>query len=87
MSDTKIQQAQAWLEELLQLISLSASVSTEVLPEVEGGDGYWLRINHEQLSEAQILRLIGERGETIDALQYLTNITLNHDLPDRKSVV
>ncbi len=81
MSDTKIQQAQAWLEELLQLISLSASVSTEVLPEVEGGDGYWLRINHEQLSEAQILRLIGERGETIDALQYLTNITLNHGLP------
>ena len=27
------------------------------------------------------MRLIGERGANIDALQYLTNITLNHDLP------
>lgn len=81
MSDTKIQQGQAWLEELLQLIALPASVSTEVIPEAEGHDGFWLKINHEDLSEAQIERLIGDRGAVIDALQYLTNITLNHDLP------
>lgn len=81
MSETKIQQAQVWLEELLQLISLSASVSAEVRPEAEGGEGFWLKINHEQLSESQLLRLIGERGEMIDALQYLTNIIQNHGLP------
>ena len=81
MSDTKIQQSQSWLEELLKLIDLPASVSTEVVPEAEGGDGFWLKVNHEQLSEEQIQRLIGDRGVSIDALQYLANITLNHDLP------
>ena len=81
MSDTKIQKGQQWLEELLQLIALPASVAAEVQPEAEGGEGFWLKISHEDLSEAQIMRLIGERGANIDALQYLTNITLNHDLP------
>ena len=81
MSETKIQQGQQWLEELLKLIALPASVSTDIVPEAEGGDGFWLKINHEDLSEAQIMRVIGERGAMIDALQYLTNITLNHGLP------
>ena len=80
MSETKIQQGQQWLEELLRLIDLPASVATEVVPESEGGEGFWLRINHEELSETQIMRVIGERGSNIDALQYLANITLNHGL-------
>lgn len=80
MSETKIQQGQAWLEELLRLIDLPATVTTEVVSEPEGGEGFWLRINHEALTEAQIMRLIGERGVNIDALQYLSNITLNHGL-------
>ena len=80
MSETKIQQGQQWLEELLRLIDLPASVATEVVPESEGGEGFWLRINHEELSETQIMRVIGERGGNIDALQYLANITLNHGL-------
>lgn len=80
MSETKIQQGQTWLEELLRLIDLPASVATEVVSEPEGGEGFWLRINHEALSEPQIMRVIGERGANIDALQYLANITLNHGL-------
>ncbi|MGB2925050.1 MAG: R3H domain-containing nucleic acid-binding protein [Limnothrix sp.] len=80
MNDTKIQQGQEWLEKLLTLIALPSSVATEVVPESEGGEGVWLKINHESLSETQIQRLIGEKGAHIDALQYLTNITLNHGL-------
>jgi spoIIIJ-associated protein len=80
MNDTKIQRGQQWLEELLKLIALPASVSTEVIDESEGDAGFWLTINHEDLSEPQIERLIGENGTSIDALQYLANITLNHGL-------
>lgn len=81
MNDTKIQVGQEWLEKLLKLMALPASVATNVVTEAEGGDALWLTIDHNQLSELQIERLIGERGKNIDALQYLTNITLNHGLP------
>jgi spoIIIJ-associated protein len=81
MNDTKIQVGQEWLEKLLQLMALPASVATTVVPEAEGEDACWLTIDHEPLSEVQIERLIGERGKNIDALQYLANITLNHGLP------
>ena len=81
MNDTKIQQGQAWLEELLRLIALPAPVSAEVKHESDGETAFWLTIDHSKLSDAQINRLIGDRGANIDAMQYLANITLNHDVP------
>lgn len=78
MKETKIQQGQAWLETLLSLMALPASVAAEARVEADGEETFWLTIDHRPLSPVQLERLIGDRGATIDALQYLANITLNH---------
>ncbi|MEB3225493.1 MAG: R3H domain-containing nucleic acid-binding protein [Synechococcus sp.] len=81
MNETKIQRAQAWLETLLQLMALPAPVTAAIQKGIDGEDSLWLTIDHCPLSEAQREKLIGDRGQMIDALQYLGNITLNHNLP------
>ncbi len=78
MSEPKIQQGQAWLEELLNLIQLPAAVSPHVeTEEVSGEEIFWLTVNPQNFSEEQIMHLIGDKGNTIDAIQYLVNITMN----------
>jgi spoIIIJ-associated protein len=81
MNETKIQRAQAWLETLLQLMALPASVTAKIKGGIDGEDSLWLTIDHQSLSAEQQEKLIGDRGQMIDALQYLANITLNHNLP------
>ena len=67
----------SWLEELLKLQGLNASVSSDQTTGELGDDSCWLTIDTADLSEEQITTLIGERGSVLDAIQYLANTILN----------
>ncbi|MBV5260241.1 RNA-binding protein [Synechococcus moorigangaii CMS01] len=86
MNETKIQQGQVWLETLLGLMAIPATVVATVQPGAEGEEALWLTIDHQTLSEGQREKLIGDRGQMLDAVQYLGNITLNHNLPKEEQV-
>ncbi|MEL6602668.1 MAG: R3H domain-containing nucleic acid-binding protein [Cyanobacteria bacterium J06614_10] len=66
-----------WLEKLLALQGLQASVSGDQTVGDLGDDSYWLTIDDATLSDAEINTLIGERGQVLDAIQYLANTILN----------
>lgn len=65
-----------WLESLLQLMGLPAQVQVGKV-ENSDVDACWLIIDETKLSQEQIDTLIGEKGEGIDAIQYLANTLLN----------
>lgn len=79
MSDqSKMQRGQQWLEELLRLAALPATVTATPGPAgQEEADSYWLTIDETDLTPEQIDILIGPEGSVIDAIQYLANSTLN----------
>lgn len=82
-----MQRGKQWLEQLLQLAKLPATVEAELRsssldhsPEGESSDPAttcWLSIQSGRLSQAQTQALIGSGGHTIDAIQYLANSILN----------
>ncbi|MGB3240422.1 MAG: R3H domain-containing nucleic acid-binding protein [Geitlerinemataceae cyanobacterium] len=76
MNDPKLQRGREWLEKLLGLGGLAVQVtaSWEI-------DSCWLTIDNSNLTPEQISTLIGDRGETIDAIQYLANSILNIERP------
>jgi len=65
-----------WLQSLLTLQGLSAKVESELV-EDEFGASCWLTIQETGLSASQVEALIGEKGHSLDAIQYLANTTLN----------
>ena len=71
----------SWLEKLLALQGLEASVSGEQMvadpDKKDGDDSLWLTIDTASLSEEQVNGLIGDRGKVLDAMQYLANTVLN----------
>jgi spoIIIJ-associated protein len=71
----------SWLEKLLTLQGLEASVSGNPVSEEgvgdSGDDSYWLTIDTDSLSAEEVDSLIGDRGQVLDSIQYLANITLN----------
>ncbi|MEL7334576.1 MAG: R3H domain-containing nucleic acid-binding protein [Cyanobacteria bacterium J06560_2] len=67
----------SWLEKLLGLQGLEASVSGNQTTGDLGDDSYWLTIDTANLSEDDVTTLIGERGAVLDAMQYLANTILN----------
>lgn len=70
-----------WLEKLLQLMSLSSTVSTEGFDKVKAdSSSAWLNIDSTNLTPEQQELLIGNKGENIDAIQYLANTLLNLNL-------
>ncbi|BAW96086.1 putative RNA-binding protein [[Synechococcus] sp. NIES-970] len=81
MNETKIQQGQTWLETLLGLMALPATVTAEIKQDLGGEASLWLTVDPHSLSEIQRQKLIGDRGQMLDAVQYLANITFNHHLP------
>ncbi|NJL83784.1 MAG: RNA-binding protein [Chloroflexaceae bacterium] len=88
MVDEHLAQGQQWLEELLRLLGVSSSVLAQEEELDRESEAYWLTIDHAHLSEEQIQVLIGEQGETIDAIQYLANTILNLGLgPDQQRPV
>lgn len=72
MSKTQIEIAKEWLEELLKLGEIPATVTPK-----QQEDSYWLTIDESNLTAEQISILIGKDGLVIDAIQYLANTILN----------
>ncbi|MDY6806740.1 MAG: R3H domain-containing nucleic acid-binding protein [Cyanobacteriota bacterium] len=72
MSKTQIEIAKEWLEELLKLGEIPATVTPK-----QEEDSYWLTIDESNLTAEQISILIGKDGLVIDAIQYLANTILN----------
>ena len=66
-----------WLEKLLKLQGLDASVKGSQMTGDLGDDSYWLTIDSSSLSEEQVDVLIGDRGAVLDSVQYLANTILN----------
>ncbi len=70
-----------WLEQLLTLMGMAAVVETEGFEKVSADvDSNWLSIGGSNLAESQRQQLIGNKGESIDAIQYLANTILNLEL-------
>ena len=67
----------SWLEELLALQGLKASVSGSQNTGDLADDSYWLTINTDSLTTEEVNSLVGDRGQVLDSIQYLANITLN----------
>ncbi len=79
MTEQHLARGKEWLEKLLQLSGIPTTVDT-AQPEGNNELNYWLTIDRQQLTPAQITTLIGIQGATIDAIQYLANASLNADL-------
>jgi spoIIIJ-associated protein len=82
MTDSQMQRGIDWLEELLRLVKMPASVKAEqqVIAESEDDsapENYWLTIDETRLTPAQIQSLIGAEGSVLDAIQYLANTIIN----------
>lgn len=65
-----------WLENLLATQGVSTQVSAELVTDDEGSS-CWLTIDEQSLAPEQISGLLGEKGQVLDAMQYLANTTLN----------
>ncbi|MEL6500081.1 MAG: R3H domain-containing nucleic acid-binding protein [Cyanobacteria bacterium J06631_6] len=76
--ENQLSSGQEWLEQLLSLMGVAAVVETEGFETVSAdSDASWLSIGSNDLTEAQKQQLIGNKGESIDAIQYLANTILN----------
>ena len=77
----RIQSGKEWLEQLLDAMYLNAEVNTAGFETVSAdSDSNWLNINGSNFTPEQKDKLIGNKGEGIDAIQYLANTILNLDL-------
>lgn len=65
-----------WLKSLLECQGLPASVKASMV-EDEFGASCWLTIDESDLSDEAVEQLIGEKGHSLDAIQYLANTLLN----------
>lgn len=78
MIDRSTQRGKQWLEALLQLMGLPSQVKVGEDGVYKTDEGAcWLIIDETQLTPEQIDVLIGQKGEGIDAIQYLANTLLN----------
>lgn len=69
-----------WLQQLLALMGLAAEVNTEGFEKVTtDSESNWLDIDGSNFTLEQKDQLIGNKGESIDAIQYLANTVLNLD--------
>jgi spoIIIJ-associated protein len=82
MIDQRLDRGKEWLEQALTLSGLTATVDTQQ-PAGTTHANYWLTIDPSQLTATQQELIVGNNGATIDALQYLANVSLNiHTEPD-----
>jgi spoIIIJ-associated protein len=82
MTDQRLERGKEWLEQVLTLSGLTATVDTQQ-PVGTTPANYWLTIDPIQLTSTQQELIVGNDGATIDALQYLANVSLNiHAEPD-----
>jgi spoIIIJ-associated protein len=76
MTDQRLDRGKQWLEQLLSLSAIATTIDTQQ-PQGSSAANYWLTIDRSQLTPNQIELLIGQDGNTIDAIQYLANASLN----------
>lgn len=78
--ESRLSSGKKWLEQLLNLMGIAASVETEGF-ETASNDAKssWLSIEGSNLTDEQKQQLIGDKGANIDAIQYLANTILNLD--------
>ncbi len=78
---SQLESGKEWLEELLKLMGLASDVNTEGFDKVAtDADSVWLNIDSANLTPEQQKLLLGNKGENIDAMQYLANTILNLNL-------
>lgn len=76
--EDRVQRGKQWLETLLELMDMPTTVTTEGFETIaEDSESCWLNISADNLTPEQIQILIGQKGEDIDAIQYLANTILN----------
>ena len=76
--DSQLSLGKEWLDRLLTLMDLTAKVDTEGFETVNtASDSSWLNIDGSKLTSEQKQQFIGNKGEGIDAIQYLANTILN----------
>ena len=88
--ESQLQFGKQWLEQLLDIMGLAAQVTTEGFEKITiESDSHWLNIDTSSLNPEQRQHLIGIKGESIDAIQYLANtiINLNMDPEAQNSFV
>ncbi len=79
--ESQLKLGKQWLEELLILMNLPATVTTEGFEKVAtDSNSLWLNIDTTNFTPEQIEKAIGNKGENIDAIQYLANTILNLNL-------
>ena len=75
-----------WLQQLLELSGFSAPITGDIVEPLshqhaEGDEREesvaWLTIDSNELDPEKIKLLIGEKGEVLDAIQYLASLELN----------
>lgn len=71
------ERGQQWLEQLLMLTGLPTTVQIKEVAIASEENSHWLNIDSSNLTPEQIAILIGEKGSSIDAIQYLANTILN----------
>lgn len=72
----KIEQSRQWLEQLLQLMDIPAEIKVDPSRR-EDDPSDWLTIDETNFTPEQVDILIGTRGDSLDAIQYLANSILN----------
>jgi spoIIIJ-associated protein len=78
MTEEMLQSGQQWLTQLLQLMGMKTRVNRgKIEVESDQTTSCWLTIEENDLTPEQVQLLIGEKGETIDAIQYLANSILH----------
>lgn len=77
LNDESLARAKAFLSEIFRVMELEVEISSETMEE-----GYVIRLEGENLGI-----LIGKRGQTLDALQYLTNLAANRGESERIRVI
>ena len=76
--ENQVQRGEEWLSKLLELMAIPATIVTEEADKMPvESDACWLIIESPHLDQSKTEVLIGDRGKSIDAIQYLANTLLN----------
>ena len=75
--ESQLSLGKKWLEQLLAHMGVDALVDLEGFETTTDSNSAWLNISDRNLTEVQRQQLIGSKGESIDAIQYLVNTVLN----------
>ncbi|MBF2058478.1 MAG: RNA-binding protein [Cyanobacterium sp. T60_A2020_053] len=79
--DEQIQRGQHWLQTLLKLMNVPTDVQVgRIEDNGQQTISCWLTMDERNFNADQISALIGKKGDTIDAIQYLANSLLNVNL-------